>query len=97
MRDLWEFVCCLSRYFKSKARQFFHFLEKIKSWLAAWLYQQRGRYAQSFIRLGMVFLVVSGLSLGPVLISERFRQPWQGEAIASSELSVLSLDLHKVF
>ena len=87
-QDLWEFFLALGRYFKLRLGQFFHFFEQGKSGLASWLYQQRGRYARPFIHLGMAFLVVGGITLGPVLISETFRNPWQDVTPSSAVLSV---------
>lgn len=86
-QDLWEFFLALGRYFKLRLGQFFHFFEQGKSGLASWLYQQRGRYARPFIHLGMAFLVVGGIILGPVLISETFRNPWQDAMPSSAVLS----------
>lgn len=83
-QDLWEFFLALGRYFKLRLGQFFHIFEQGKSGLAAWLYQQRGRYARPFIHLGMAFLVVGGVTLGPVLISETFRNPWAETSTLSS-------------
>lgn len=89
-QDLWEFFRVLGRYFKLRLSQLFHFLEQEKSGLAAWLYQQRGRYARPFIHLGMAFLVVGGVTLGPILISETFRNPWQEAASSPAVLSAVA-------
>jgi len=87
-QDLLDFFSCLGRYFRFRLKQIFRFLERLKSLLAAWLYQQRGRYARPFIHLGMAVLVVGGISLGPVLISEKLRYPWEGESEWSRDFSV---------
>jgi len=90
LRDFLAFFACLGRYFKLRLKQLFYFFERLKSLLAAWLYQQRGRYARSFVHLGMAVLVVGGVSLGPVLISEKFRQPWQAEPSLTSAFSAMA-------
>ena len=87
-QDFCDFFSCLARYSKLRSAQFFRFFEQLKSYLAAWLYQQRGRYARPFIHLSMAFLVAGGVSLGPVLISEKFHHSWQGETPGFSTLSV---------
>ena len=49
--------------------------------MAAGLYRQRGRFARPFIHSGMALLIIGGITLGPVLISETFSglgdDPWQ--------------------
>jgi len=91
-RDLGEFFACLARYSRFRFRQLFRLFEKFKSQLAGWLYQQRGRYARPFIHLGMVALVAGAISLGPVLISESFRQRWEAQPALSSVFSVEAAD-----
>lgn len=88
IRELGEFFACLGRYAQLRSRQLFGAFERVKSWLAGWLYQQRGRYARPFIHLGMVALVAGAISLGPVLIAERFRQRWKAQPALSSVFSV---------
>lgn len=66
------------RYFKYRLFRIFAFFEEIKSWLAYYLYHQRGRWARPFIHLGMAFLVVSGITLGPSLVEETFSYREEG-------------------
>jgi len=87
-KDLLEFFGCWGRYFKYRAGQTFFIFEQTKSWLATCLYQQRGKWARPFIHSGMVFLVVSGVTLGPTLIEEKFSNPWkEGNTTSYSLLS----------
>jgi len=85
-RDLKHFFIFLLVYLKQKIVKTFHFLEKSKSWIAAGLYQQRGRFVRPFIHSGMAFLIVGGITLGPVLVSENLSNPWQEEANAQEIL-----------
>jgi len=91
-QDLWQFCCCLGRYFKYRAKQLFSLFEEGKSWLAARLYQQRGRWARPFIHSGMVLLVVGGITLGPTLIEENFSNPWKEQVAPSSVLSAATTE-----
>jgi len=86
-RDLANFLLCGGRYFKYRTTQIVFFLEEAKSWLAICLYQQRGRWAKPFIHSGMAFLVVTGVTLGPTLIEEKFSNPWREEALSYSVFS----------
>lgn len=70
--DLWQFFCCLGRYFRKKTTKIFLFFETSKSKLAAALYRQRGRYGRPFIHSGMMILIIVGVTLGPILIKENF-------------------------
>jgi murein DD-endopeptidase MepM/ murein hydrolase activator NlpD len=70
--DLWQFVCCLGRYFRKKVIINFHLFEAGKSKMAVVLYRQRGRYSRPFVHSGMMMLLVAGITLGPVLIKENF-------------------------
>jgi len=86
-QDLWQFLCCWGRYFRYRGRQLFLLFEQSKSNLATRLYQQRGRWARPFIHSGMAFLVVTGVTLGPTLIEEKFSNPWIEESPAYSIFS----------
>jgi len=86
-QELWQFFCCWGRYFKYRGCQLFSIFERIKSWLAARLYQQRGKWARPFIHSGMAFLVVTGVTLGPTLIEEKFSSPWIEEGVSYSLFS----------
>jgi len=70
--DLWQFFCCLARYFRKKGFRSFHLFESTKSKIAVVLYRQRGRYSRPFVHSGMMLLIVIGVALGPVLIKENF-------------------------
>jgi len=70
--DFWQFLCCLGRYTRKKTISQFHLFESGKSRFAVVLYRQRGRYSRPFIHSGMMLLIVSAVSLGPVLIKENF-------------------------
>jgi len=72
-RDLKHFFIFLLIYLKQKIVKTFHFLEKSKSWIAAGLYQQRGRFVRPFIHSGMAFLIVGGITLGPVFGFREFK------------------------
>ena len=87
-KDLLNFLVSLFGYFKNKFLRTFHFVEKIKSSLAASLYQQRGRFVRPFIHSGMAFLILGGITLGPVLIAENLNNPWREESPSSVVLSV---------
>ena len=86
-QDFWQFICCLGRYLKYRLAKFFLIFEKTKSWLAASLYRQRGRWARPFIHSGMALLVVIGVALGPVLISEGLGTSWQ-ESVLPQAISL---------
>lgn len=86
-QDLRSFLVCLFNYFKQKVLRSFHFFEKTKSALATVLYQQRGRFVRPFVHGGMAFLIVGGITLGPVLIAENLSDPWREENPASTVLS----------
>jgi len=86
-RDLRQFFIALFVYLKEKVFKAFHFFEKSKSSMAAGLYQQRGRFVRPFIHSGMAFLIVGGITLGPILVSENLSNPWQEEANAQEILS----------
>ncbi len=70
--DFWKFLCCLGRYFQKKVLKSFRLFETGKSKMAVILYRQRGRYSRPFIHSGMMLLIVIGVTLGPVLITENF-------------------------
>ncbi len=80
-QDLWQFFCCLARYFRYRLTASFRWFERGKSGVAAGLYRQRGRFVRPFIHSGMALLIIGGITLGPVLISETFSglggDPWQ--------------------
>jgi len=86
-QDFWFFFCCLGRYCKFRAFQAFFLFEKIKSWLATRLYQQRGRLVRPFLHSGMALLVVGGIALGPSLIEESFSSEPEQKEVAPSVLS----------
>jgi len=79
LKDFWEFLCCLGRYVKYRLARVFYFSEKIKSEAAARLYHQRGRYTRPFLHGGLAFLIVVGITLGPMIIEENFTNPWENE------------------
>lgn len=90
-QDFKDFLFCLVRYIKNKTLQIFHLFERAKSWLAARLYWQRGRWARPFIHSGMALLIIGGITLGPTLIAENYpgfaADPWQEIPPPSSVLS----------
>lgn len=90
-QDIKDFFFCLVNYFKTKLVKTFYLFEEGKSWLAARLYAQRGRYSRPFIHSGMAMLVVGGITFGPTLITETFpglnRNPWQ-EALPPSAVQI---------
>jgi len=92
--DFCDFLSCLARYFRHRLTIGFYSFERTKSWLAASLYRQRGRFVRPFIHSGMALLIIGGITLGPVLISENFpglaTSPWQETAASSPVLSVTS-------
>lgn len=92
LRDLGDFFVSLVRYCKIRFQQFFHHFERLKSSLAGWLYQQRGRYARPFIHLGMIALVAGAISLGPIVITESLQQKWESQPTLSSVFSVEAAD-----
>jgi murein DD-endopeptidase MepM/ murein hydrolase activator NlpD len=87
-QDLIKFFFSLGNYFKNKFLRSFHFVEKIKSTLAEGLYQQRGRFVRPFVHSGMAFLIIGGITLGPVLIAENLSNPWREESPSSTVLTV---------
>lgn len=89
-QEWWQFCCCWGRYFKYRFGQLFSFFEKTKSFLAARLYQQRGKLARPFIHLGMALLVVVGITLGPKLIQENLANPWNDPPTGGPAISVLA-------
>jgi len=86
-QELWQFLCCLGRYFRYRGSGVFSLFEQLKSDFASRLYRQRGRWTRPFIHSGLALLVVGGITVGPTLIEESFSNPW-GEKI--TPLSVLS-------
>jgi murein DD-endopeptidase MepM/ murein hydrolase activator NlpD len=80
-QDLWEFCRFFIHYLKKKLLKTFSIFEKGKSWFAARLYWQRGRWTRPFIHSGMALLIIGGITLGPTLIAENFpgliKNPWQ--------------------
>lgn len=68
--DLKEFISCLFHYLRGKLLSLFLVLETSKSKFANQLYQKRGKYARPFVHSGMVILMITGVTLGPVLINE---------------------------
>jgi len=87
LNDLKAFLISLFVYFKKKIFGSFRFLEDSKSSFATALYQQRGRFTRPFIHSGMAFLIVGGITLGPVLVSENLSNPWKEEFSPSVVLS----------
>jgi len=85
--ELWCFLYCLGRYFKYRGKQFFLLFERLKSFLASKLYQQRGKWMRPFVHSGMTLLVVGGVVLGPTIIEEKFSNPWLEESPAYSIFS----------
>jgi len=75
--DFWQFLCCLGRYGTLRLAKIISFFETGKSGIATKLYHQRGRYSRPFMHSGMAFLVVGGITLGPVLIAENLSNPWK--------------------
>jgi len=86
-KDLVSFLGCLGRYFKYRLSNVFGLFERIKSWFAIRLYQRRGRWVGPFIHAGMAFLMVVGVTLGPVLIEEKLSTPWREEEFSYSLFS----------
>jgi murein DD-endopeptidase MepM/ murein hydrolase activator NlpD len=89
-RDLLSFFISLANYFKNKILRSFRWLETFKSSLAAGLYQQRGRFVRPFIHSGMAFLLIGGITLGPILVEENLNGPWREESPSTTVLSVAS-------
>jgi murein DD-endopeptidase MepM/ murein hydrolase activator NlpD len=87
-QDLLSFFVSLFTYFKNKILRSFRWVEGLKSSLAAVLYQQRGRWARPFVHSGMAFLIIGGITLGPVLIAENLNNPWREESPSSTVLTV---------
>ena len=87
-KDLKDFFLFLAFYFKTKFFRFFQFLTGIKSWMTVGLYKQRGRLARPFVHSGMAFLILGGITLGPLLITENLSNPWKEEAPVLPVLSV---------
>ena len=88
-KDLKDFFLCLVFYAHNKILKFFQFLSEIKSWLTVGLYKQRGRLVRPFIHSGMAFLLLGGITLGPVLIAENLSNPWKEETPSSTVLSAV--------
>jgi len=86
-KDILLFLDSLGSYFNYRLRQLFVVFEKVKSWLANRLYQQRGKWVRPFIHSGMAFLVVSGVTFVPNLIEEKFSNPWREETLPYSVFS----------
>ena len=86
--DLQSFFVSLFNYFKNKILRSFRWGENIKSSLAAGLYQQRGRFTRPFVHSGMAFLIIGGITLGPVLIAENLNNPWKEESPSATVLTV---------
>ena len=86
-QDLLSFLVSLFNYFKNKILSSFHWVEKIKSSLAAGLYQQRGRLVRPFVHSGMAFLIIGGITLGPILIAENLSNPWREESPSATVLT----------
>lgn len=86
--DLKTFFVSLFNYFKNKILRSFRWVEKVKSSLAAGLYQQRGRFVRPFVHSGMAFLIIGGITLGPVLIAENLNNPWEEESPSATVLTV---------
>lgn len=91
-QDLKNFFICLGLYLKSKFSNFFHFFEETKSEVAAGLYKQRGRFVQPFIHSGMAFLLLGGITLGPILVAENFNNPWKDDTSVEPVLSSVMAD-----
>lgn len=89
-QELWEFFCCLGHYLRYRFFQLFIVFEKLKSWVASQLYRQRGRWVRPFIHAGMAFLIVGGITLGPVLIEENFTDPWKNTGLSTSVLTAVA-------
>jgi len=86
--DLQSFFVSLFNYFKNKILRSFRWVEKVKSSLAAGLYQQRGRFVRPFVHSGMAFLIIGGITLGPILIAENLNNPWKEESPSATVLTV---------
>ncbi len=86
-QDLKRFSISLLIYLKQKVLRAWQSFEKTKSLVAMGLYQQRGRFVRPFIHSGMAFLIVGGITLGPVLIAENLSNPWQEEFAPQAILS----------
>lgn len=69
-QDLVAFFVCLGRYIYQKLFGALLALDFSKSKIACRLYQKRGKYSRPFIHSGLVILVIAGVTLGPILISE---------------------------
>lgn len=68
--DFYRFICSGSSYLGYQLRKYWHGFERHKSWLAAKLYQKRGRLARPFSHVGMGGLTIVGLILAPIIASE---------------------------
>lgn len=96
-QDLRDFGLALLNYGRAKVFSFARVFESFKSILATGLYRQRGKYVRPFIHLGMVVLVVGGITLGPLLISENQQKAWAeasfetGPALAAAETMTSTL------
>jgi len=91
LEDLRSFWLAFFLYLKVKFLKLFYWAEAGKSWFAAGLYRQRGRYTQTFLHSALILLLLIGITLGPTLISETFpglsgEDPWN-EALSPSAVS----------
>jgi len=89
LTDWQEFFQAYGRFFYTRSRQFFAWIEKGKKLFSSLLYRQRGRFAQPISHLWLGFLLLLGIFLSPT-IEEKLRGEAMGwEEVASSSMSVL--------
>jgi len=70
IQEMGEFFQFLRYYFKSRSYGWFERFEKFKDLLVDVLYMKRGRYARPFLHLGMVGLVLTVVTFGPLVFSD---------------------------
>lgn len=92
IEDLKDFFKALFRYSRYRLGFFLEYFETNKSSVAAGLYRQRGKYTRPFMHVGMAFLVVSGVTVGPMLISENLQDPWKDSLPPSAVLSAATTE-----
>jgi murein DD-endopeptidase MepM/ murein hydrolase activator NlpD len=66
-----EFLLFLQIYLKKKSAKLFYGFEGVKDVIVDALYRRRGKYARPFVHTGMMGMMFSMATLGPLVISQR--------------------------
>lgn len=82
--DLGEYLRLVRWYFHKRFYKTFFRFEKGKGWMVDALYQKRGKYARPFVHTGMMGVMFSAVTLGPLVLSSTVFSSELGQGVLPS-------------